>query len=106
MTVNITIHISEATEHEMNQLVGLVGATDVKIECPLTPRQLEALILVRRGFSYKQVAKELRISPDTVRQHMANIREKLGSTTPEAILRGLKEGWFEEVTCGTTSAGP
>jgi len=44
---------------------------------PLTERQTEVLRLVARGFTYKEVGKELSISERTVRFHMTKIMDAL-----------------------------
>jgi NarL family two-component system response regulator LiaR len=61
----------------------------------LTDRELEVLILAAKGMSNKDIAEKLYLSVRTVQGHLARIFDKLavGSRT-EAILRGLKEGWF------------
>lgn len=43
----------------------------------LTPREREILDRLSKGFSHKEVAEELFISPTTVRKHIFNIYEKL-----------------------------
>jgi NarL family two-component system response regulator LiaR len=65
------------------------------IPAVLTDRELEVLILAAKGMSNKDIAEKLYLSVRTVQGHLARIFDKLvvGSRT-EAILRGLKEGWF------------
>lgn len=43
----------------------------------LTPRENELALLLIDGLTYKQVAYNFHISPDTVRQHIKNIYRKL-----------------------------
>ena len=45
---------------------------------PLTPRELEILLLLRGPMSLKEIAQRLFISYLTVRRHTANIYGKLG----------------------------
>lgn len=45
---------------------------------PLTPRELAVVRLVARGLNDKDVARELRTSPYTVRNQLASARGKLG----------------------------
>jgi DNA-binding CsgD family transcriptional regulator len=49
-------------------------------ESTLTPREQEVLKLVARGFSNKEVADILGISPDTVKTHVRNIFSRLNVT--------------------------
>lgn len=49
----------------------------------LTDREREVVALIRRGLSNKQIARQLGISPYTVKNHIHNIIEKLGVETRE-----------------------
>jgi len=44
----------------------------------LTPRQAEVLGLVEQGRSTKQIAEELHLSPETVRNHIRHLFRALG----------------------------
>lgn len=44
----------------------------------LTPRKLEILALVRRGYTAEEIAAELSISPSGVKQQLAKLREIAG----------------------------
>lgn len=49
-------------------------------EAALTPRETEILKLITRGFSNKEIAEILQISPDTVKTHVKRIFSKLAVT--------------------------
>jgi PAS domain S-box-containing protein len=93
------------------QLVGIVGAS-IEIGDPsladavrafggnipqparrtraLSPREREVLALLARGLTGEQIAERLVLSPETVRTHIRNAREKLGaSTRVEAVTVAL-----------------
>lgn len=56
----------------------------------LSTRELEILNHIGHGLSNKEIARALRIAPETVKWHLKNIFEKLQvSTRLEAIQRGL-----------------
>lgn len=60
----------------------------------VTPRELEILTLITRGKANKEIAADLGIAEDTVKQHVSRILHKLGvndraQATAEAIRLGL-----------------
>lgn len=60
---------------------------------PLTNRELELLILVKKGYTNKQIAESLFISERTVKFHITSILSKLfASTRTEAVDIALKRG--------------
>ncbi len=62
---------------------------------PLSPREKEILQRLIDGYNYKRIAEELFISPNTVRNHMANIYEKLHVRSKvEAVKIGIRKKWF------------
>lgn len=63
-----------------------------KINYELSPREMEILKSLVKGYSYKLIAAEHFISIDTVRSHIRHIYEKLQvSSKTEAVLKALKE---------------
>ncbi|MBI3241381.1 MAG: response regulator transcription factor [Chloroflexi bacterium] len=60
---------------------------------PLTPRELEVLVLVAQGLPNQEVAERLAISERTVRTHVSNILDKLHlASRLQATLYALQEG--------------
>lgn len=53
----------------------------------LTPREREVLSLVARGFTTRDIAGALDVSPRTVESHRAAIGGKLGTTSPAEMTR-------------------
>ena len=61
----------------------------------LTQRELEVLKLAAKGMSNKDIAEALNISVRTVQAHLRDIFNRLGvGSRSEAIVYGLKRGWF------------
>lgn len=61
----------------------------------LSEREMEVLKVAAKGMSNKNIASELFISERTVQAHIRSIFNKLGvSSRSEAIMHGLKKGWF------------
>jgi len=62
----------------------------------LTPREIEVLVSLSKGNSYKMVANDLCISIDTVRSHIKHVYDKLHvQSQGEAIGKALREGLIE-----------
>jgi two-component system, NarL family, response regulator NreC len=64
------------------------GGTDQQITEPaLTPKELEVLKLIARGFTNAQVGKQLNTSVRTVEYHRSNIMSKLALETRDQIVK-------------------
>lgn len=62
----------------------------------LTGRELEILELVSRGFESPGIARELHVSPQTVRTHVAHVLGKLDARTrAEAVAIAVRRGLIE-----------
>ncbi len=57
----------------------------------ITPRELEILTLIARGFSNREIAAQLFISENTVKTHCARAFDKLGATRRTQAVRRGKE---------------
>lgn len=58
----------------------------------LTPREIEVLTALGRGLSNKAAARQLGISPHTVKFHVESLFRKLGAASrAEAVAKGLKQ---------------
>jgi PAS domain S-box-containing protein len=63
----------------------------------LTPRQAEVLHLLRQGRSTKQIARELHVSTETVRNHVRLLLRALGVRSRlEAVAVAQQGGWEPE----------
>jgi DNA-binding NarL/FixJ family response regulator len=56
----------------------LIDLPDIIKTSLLTRRELCIIKLVAQGLTNKQIAKELAISPETIKKHLKNIFEKSG----------------------------
>jgi DNA-binding NarL/FixJ family response regulator len=65
----------------------------------LTPREREVLLLVAEGLTNNEIAEQLDISPNTVRNHLRSILEKLG-------LRNRVQAAVYAVRAGLLDNGP
>ena len=61
---------------------------------PLSEREMEVLIYVTKGLSNKEIASILKISHQTVKNHVTSILRKLGvEDRTQAAVFALKRGW-------------
>jgi PAS domain S-box-containing protein len=82
-----------------NQVVGvfglLTGEPDEETSTPpayLTPRQAEVLRLLEQGRSTKQIAQELHLSPETVKNHVRHLLRALGVNTRLEAVAAVRHG--------------
>ena len=62
---------------------------------PLTPREVEILDCVAQGNSNKEIARQLGISDQTVKNHITSILRKLAvNDRTQAVVMALKRGWL------------
>jgi DNA-binding NarL/FixJ family response regulator len=57
----------------------------------LSPREHEVLRLIARGYTYKEIAKELSISVKTVESHVSSVLRKLQLSTRHQLTRWATE---------------
>jgi DNA-binding NarL/FixJ family response regulator len=68
---------------------------------PLSPREMEILRCVTHGLSNKEIAVELGISHQTVKNHMTSILDKLGvEDRTQAAVYALQRGWVRVIERG------
>ncbi len=80
--------------HLTRRLLGHVKPqTQAEIPDTLTEREREILSLMARGWSNRQISRELRIADITVRTHVSRVLAKLGAgNRVEATLYALRSG--------------
>jgi DNA-binding NarL/FixJ family response regulator len=63
-----------------------------KTKYNITDRETQILESLARGFSYRMIALEYLISPETVKRHLKNIYQKLHvQCGPEAVAKAIRE---------------
>ncbi len=83
----------------LTEFASMVKRSDEKAQVPtprLTDREMEVLRLVARGLNNRDIAKELFISENTVKNHVRNILEKLQlHSRMEAVVYAVREKLLE-----------
>jgi PAS domain S-box-containing protein len=81
----VVVEVSSCPLHRGEQMIGVFGQMTDRLEHPpvqdhpaLTPRQAQVLRLLEQGRSTKQIADELHLSRETVRNHIRHLMRSLG----------------------------
>ncbi len=62
---------------------------------PLSPREMEILRYIAKGYSNKEIAYTLKISEQTVKNHLSSVLRKLAvNDRTQAVLYALRRGWL------------
>ncbi len=69
--------------------------TSARLVSPLSLRELQVLTYLSQGQTNKEIACQLGISPQTVKNHLASLFRKLGvEDRTQAVLVALQRGWI------------
>jgi DNA-binding NarL/FixJ family response regulator len=69
------------------------SSNEIELKVTLTARQTEILQLFARGFSYQEVAAQLQVSTQTIKNHASAIYERLGvKNKTEAVFEARATG--------------
>ncbi|MGZ8437234.1 MAG: LuxR C-terminal-related transcriptional regulator [Candidatus Limnocylindrales bacterium] len=82
---------------------------DSREDIPLTPRELEVLRQVAAGMKNRQIAEQLVLTEQTVKNHLSTIMHKLGvPNRTHAVTFAVRQGWLtlDEVAAEATSRSP
>jgi two-component system response regulator DegU len=81
-------------EHVLQQFQELSSRSEAEaFISPLTPREIEILHYIAQGFLNKQIAAELGISEQTIKNHVTSILRKLNANArTEAVVVAIKQG--------------
>ena len=76
--------------------LSVFGASHEKVFAPLSPREVEILDRIARGGHNRQVADDLQISEQTVKNHVSSILRKLAvNDRTQAVVYAIREGWIQ-----------
>ena len=68
-----------------------ISAAAMMDDCPLTPRELDALRLTAEGWSVREISTRLHLASGTVRNYLSSAMSKTGSTSRHAAARVARE---------------
>jgi two-component system, NarL family, response regulator DegU len=81
-------------EHVLQQFQELSSKNEAEaFISPLTPREIEILEFIAKGYLNKQIAAELGISEQTIKNHVTSILRKLNANArTEAVVVAIRQG--------------
>jgi DNA-binding NarL/FixJ family response regulator len=84
----------KVAEHVLQQFQELTSRSEAEaFISPLTPREIEILQYIAKGYLNKQIAAELGISEQTIKNHVTSILRKLNANArTEAVVVAIKQG--------------
>jgi DNA-binding NarL/FixJ family response regulator len=84
----------KVAEHVLQQFQELSSRSEAEaFISPLTPREIEILQYIAKGYLNKQIAAELGISEQTIKNHVTSILRKLNANArTEAVVVAIKQG--------------
>jgi two-component system response regulator DegU len=84
----------KVAEHVLQQFQELSARSEAEaFMSPLTPREIEILNYIAEGYLNKQIAAELGISEQTIKNHVTSILRKLNANArTEAVVVAIKQG--------------
>lgn len=101
----VSVEVSSVPLREGHQIVGVFGLlsrppsppTSPRDHAKLTPRQREILRMLAHGSSTQQIAQELHLSRETVRNHVRGILQALDvHSRVEAVAAARAEGVLDD----------
>ncbi|HZQ97743.1 MAG TPA: response regulator transcription factor [Chloroflexota bacterium] len=76
--------------------LSMVGQEMEPLFVPLSAREIEVLDYIARGNSNKEIARALKISDQTVKNHITSILRKLAvNDRTQAVVYALRRGWIK-----------
>lgn len=88
-------HVASRVLHQFQEL-SVLDQSASGVFSPLTPREIEILDYVAQGNSNKEIAYQLGISDQTVKNHITSILRKLAvNDRTQAVIFALRHGWIK-----------
>lgn len=89
-------HVASRVLHQFRELATSEEETTSALFAPLTSREIEILDCIARGLSNKEIANELSISGQTVKNYITSILSKLQvNDRTMAVIYAIQKGWIK-----------
>ena len=98
-------HVASRVLHQFRELASTEDEQTSALFAPLTSREIEILDCIARGLSNKEIANELSISGQTVKNHITSILSKLQvNDRTMAVIYAIQKGWIRMGYSGSPPA--
>ncbi len=99
---DLVLSLPDVASQVLTAFRQMVVDDDVQsIYSPLSPRELEVLELVAAGRTNKEIAQQLDISNQTVKNHVSSILRKLAvNDRTQAVVYAMRRGWIKVMLPG------
>ncbi len=95
-TVMSKPHVASRVLDQFRELSSTGGDVGAHLFAPLTSREIEILDCIARGLSNKEIANQLSISGQTVKNHITSILAKLQvNDRTMAVIFAIQKGWIK-----------
>jgi DNA-binding NarL/FixJ family response regulator len=89
-------HVASRVLRTFREMVAEEEPEVTPLYTPLSTREVEILDYISRGNSNKEIAKSLKISDQTVKNHITSILKKLNvNDRTAAVVHALRHGWIK-----------
>lgn len=89
-------HVASRVLNQFRELANTSTSDDSTMFAPLTSREIEILDCIARGLSNKEIASQLSISGQTVKNHITSILSKLQvNDRTMAVIHAIQQGWIK-----------
>jgi DNA-binding NarL/FixJ family response regulator len=106
-TVMSRPHVASRVLNQFRELTTNSEETGSHLFAPLTSREIEILDCIARGMSNKEIANQLSISGQTVKNHITSILAKLQvNDRTMAVIFAIQKGWIKMGGEGKESERP
>ncbi|MCS6880324.1 MAG: response regulator transcription factor [Oscillochloridaceae bacterium] len=94
---DLVLSLPEVATEVLAAFRQMVADEDIQsVYSPLSPRELEVLELVAAGRTNKEIAQQLDISNQTVKNHVSSILRKLAvNDRTQAVVYAMRRGWIK-----------
>ena len=89
-------HVASRVLTQFRELANTSVSDENTMFAPLTSREIEILDCIARGLSNKEIASQLSISGQTVKNHITSILSKLQvNDRTMAVIHAIQQGWIK-----------